>query len=392
MPTEAFITPELVKWARERQNLTADAVAQKINVTATRFSAWEEGDGRPTLRQAQNLAQKLYIPFGFLFLSAPPSDEVPLPDLRTLTGTPLGPPSPNFIDLVNDVLRKQQWYREYQESEGAQPVPFIGRFTVTDSAETIAADIANTLGINVVMRQESQNWEEFLRQFISRAEAAGVLVLRSGIVENNTHRKLDVEEFRGFAISDDLAPLVFINGQDAKTAQIFTVAHELAHLWIGESGISNPDHMRRASQQINEIDRLCDQVAAETLLPNDDFLSQWQEEGSVERSLQTLAARYRVSRFVVLRRAYENDKVTFDDYRTYYEELVTNLRKRSTQGGGDFYKTLLARNSNTLTLTLLAAASEGRVSDRDAARLLNVKVKTLEDIRKKLLAGELSDA
>lgn len=389
---EAFVTPELVRWARERNNLTADAVAQKINVAVARLMAWEQGEERPTFRQAQNLAQKLNVPFGFLFLSAPPTEEIPLPDLRTLTGAPLRAPSPDFLDLVNDVLRKQQWYREYQESEEAQPVPFIGRFTLSDSPERIAADIASTLGINDAMRQDAQNWEQFLQEFIRRAERAGVLVLRSGIVENNTHRRLDVEEFRGFAISDGLAPLVFVNAQDAKTAQIFTLAHELAHLWLGESGISNPDHMRRPSQQLNEIDRLCDQVAAETLLPSRDFQLRWRDWRSIETNLQTLATRFRVSQFVVLRRAYENGKVMFEDYRAYYQELVANLRPRGSQGGGDFYRTLLARSSRTLTFALLAATAEGRVSDRDAARLLNVKVRTVNDIRGRLLTGRLSDA
>jgi Zn-dependent peptidase ImmA (M78 family)/DNA-binding XRE family transcriptional regulator len=389
---EAFVTPRLVRWARERNSLTADAAAQRVNVAVARLTAWEQGEERPTFRQAQNLAQKLNVPFGFLFLSAPPSEEIPLPDLRTLTGAPLRPPSPNFLDLVNDVLRKQQWYREYQESEEAQPVPFIGRFTLRDGPERIAGDIASTLGINNAMRQESPNWEQFLQEFIRRAERVGVLVLRSGIVENNTHRQLDVDEFRGFAISDSLAPLVFVNAQDAKTAQIFTLAHELAHLWIGESGISNPDHMRRPSQQPNEIDRLCDQVAAETLVPNRDFELRWQDWRSVDTNLQRLAIQYRVSQFVVLRRAYENDKITFEEYRAYYQELVANLRPRGSQGGGDFYRTLLARSSRTLTSALLAATAEGRISDRDAARLLNVKVRTVSDVRGRLLTGRLSDA
>ncbi len=390
---EAFITPELVKWARERYHLSADVAAQKIHVPVTKFTAWEEGDERPTFRQAQNLAQTLKVPLGFLFLSTPPSEAIPLPDLRTVAGAPVRLPSPDFLDLVNDVLRKQQWYREHQESEGVQPVPFIGRFTLADTPETIAADITSTLAISDAMREESQNWEQFLQEFMRRAERAGVLVLRSGVVENNTHRKLDVDEFRGFAISDDFAPLVFVNGQDAKAAQIFTLAHELAHLWIGESGISNPDHLRRPSQQPNAIDRLCDQVAAETLIPNRQFQSWWRDDDAVENNLQALARRFRVSKFVVLRRAYENDKITFDDYRAYYEELIANVvRTRSTQSGGDFYRTLLARNSSTLTLTLLAASAEGQVSDRDAARLLNVKVKTVDEIRKRLLAGGLPDA
>ncbi len=389
MVVEAFITPELIKWARERNNLSPDIAAQKINA---KFTAWEKGDERPTLRQAQQLAQKLYVPFGFLFLSEPPSEDIPLPDLRT-TRASLGPPSPDFLDLLYDVLRKQQWYREYQEDEGAEPIPFIGRFALTDSVEAIASNIVSTLGINTAMRQECRNWEGFLREFIRRAEQARILVLRSGIVENNTHRKLDVQEFRGFAISDDLAPLIFINGRDWKAAQIFTLAHELAHLWIGESGISNPNYLRRPSQQENDIDRKCDQIAAEVLVPNSDFQVRWQDDGDVTRNLDRLAPHYRVSKFVVLRRAYEKQKLASgEEYRAYYHDLMAGVKPKGTDGGGDFYSTLLARNSNALTLTLLAAAAEGRISDRDASRLLNVKIKTVEGIRKQLIPGRSSGA
>ncbi len=387
--SEAFVNPGLVRWARERRRLTPEVAANRIHA---KFMAWEAGERRPTLRQAQNMAKKLSVPFGYLFLSEPPTERIPLADLRTVSGASPRPPSSEFIDLVNDVLRKQEWYRELQESEGAEPVPFIGRFSLNDRPETIAADITSTLRIDNTMRQESPNWEEFLRYFIQRAERARVLVLRSGIVGNNTHRPLDVNEFRGFAISDDLAPLVFINGRDAKTAQIFTLAHELAHLWIGESGISNPDHMRLPSQQPNEIDRLCDQVAAETLLPHRSFELRWQDEDSVEDNLQELATRFRVSKFVVLRRAYEHDKLTFQVYQDYYQDLVANLRRTGSQSGGDFYRTLLARNSSTFTANLLAAAAQGRVPDRDAARLLNVKVKKLEDIRNRVFLGSSVNA
>ncbi len=391
--TEAFVTPQIIEWARQRYHLAIGTAAEKLKIKPNKLEAWEKGDERPTFRQAQSLAQRLHIPFGYLFLSAPPEEKLPLPDLRVVAGTQPHPPSPDFSDLLNDVLRKQQWYREYQESEGAQPIPFIGRFTLSSSPEIIAVDIRDTLGINDKMRQECENWELFLRDFIQRAESAGVLVLRSGIVGNSTRRPLNVEEFRGFAISDSLAPAIFINGQDAKAAQIFTLAHELAHLWIGESGISNPEYAKRSSQQQHIIDRFCDQVAAETLVPKQDFLSHWQDSKTLNDNLQALAARYRVSPFVILRRAYESEKLTTDDYHNQYQELLADHKRiKSKKGGGNFYLNLLARNSNTLTITLLVATAEGRVSQRDTARLLNVKIKTLPAIQNELLKRGFANA
>ncbi|MCH8994001.1 MAG: ImmA/IrrE family metallo-endopeptidase [Chloroflexi bacterium] len=389
MPTEAFITPELVRWARERDDLTTETAAKRVNVKPEKFDAWEKGNARPTLRQAQTLANKLKIPLGYLYLSAPPVETLALPDLRTVADEPPRRPSPDLFDLLNDVLRKQQWYREHQEAAMAGPIPFVGRYSLNDSRDTIAADITATLGVNDEMRRRATSWEHFLRLFIGQAEAAGILVLRSGVVENNPHRKLSVREFRGFAISDDLAPLVFINSQDAKVAQTFTLAHEIAHLWVGESGVSNPDYRQLSVQQSNSTERLCNRVAAEILVPREDFLLKWDGNGTVEANFQTLSARYRVSQLVVLRQSFDLELLTREVYWNHFDRLIG--QKGSAKGeGGSFYATLFARNSNTLTTALITAVAEGTVLHRDAARLLNVKVKTLDGIAERLLGSRLS--
>jgi Zn-dependent peptidase ImmA (M78 family)/DNA-binding XRE family transcriptional regulator len=378
--TKALITPEIVEWARERQNLTIDEVARKVQVKAQRVEAWETGEASPTFRQAQRLAERLYVPFGYLFLSSPPTLNLPLPDLRTVSGEPRESPSPDFLDLISDVIAKQEWCREYLESEDAQPIPFIGTFSRDDDADDIARDIRSYLSINARMRLTARNWEEFLRDFIRRAEDVGVLVMRSGIVGSNTHRHLSVEEFRGFAISDDIAPLVFINGQDAKNAQIFTLAHELAHLWIGESGVSNPNYQEQSFRQINDIERLCNRVAAEVLLPKVDFQLRWQDGLPTERNIQEIARRYRVSRITVLRQAFDQGKIDSETYWEFFQSEIGRYKKGRADGGGDFYNNLTARNSATLTLALIGATLERRVSHRDAANLLNIRVGTLDSV------------
>ena len=299
MTTEAFITPAVIRWARERNQWSPHELADKVSVKEEVLNAWEQGDLRPSFSKAKVLAKKLRIPFGYLFLSTPPSDDLPLPDLRTVAGEPVQTPSPDFLDLLNDVMAKQQWYREYLEDEEAEPVPFIGRFTTTDEPQKIAEDMKLTLGMNNGLRSQSNSWTDFLTNFMHRAEDIGVLVMRSSVVENNNYRKLSVSEFRGFAISDRLAPLVFINGQDAKAAQIFTLAHELAHLWVGTSGVSNPDYRRATTQQMAETEQVCNSAAAETLVPASDFLGRWRTGRPVELNLQSLAEHYRVSSLVV---------------------------------------------------------------------------------------------
>lgn len=392
--TQALVTHKVLKWARQRRDITEAAVAKRLGTSPDRVRSWEAetGEAHPTLRQAQNIAGILNIPLGYLFLSEPPSLTTDLPDLRTVSGEPVRNPSPEFLDHLYDVLRKQSWYREYQESQYVtEPLHFVGRFSVDDTPDVIARDITEVLGIDDEMRRRAPNWETFLTAFVRKAEAAGVLVFRSGIVESNTHRPLSVQEFRGFAITDDLAPLVFINARDAKVAQIFTLAHELVHLWIGESGVSNPNYAVRAKEQVNHVDRLCDKVAAEVLVPKADFLNRWDDTVEIADNLRSLAAHYRVSRFVVLRRAYETELIMSAEFQSFYDEFITDYHEPAGEGG-NFYNLFLARNSSTLTYALLTAATEGKIARLDAARLLNVRVETIEKARDQLLGTGMSGA
>ena len=384
---EALVTPRLLQWARERRRLPLEEVAGKLSVKPDKLQKWERGDDSPTFIQAKSFAEKLYVPFGYLFLNNPPEENLPLPDFRTVAGAQEYPPSPDFLDVLRDTLRKQQWYREYQEEIAAERLEFVGRFTQDADPKIIAIDIRNSLEIDENMREESRNWEQFLQEFIRRAENIGVLVLRSGIVGNNTHRPLDVEEFRGFVISDTLAPVIFINGKDAKTAQIFTLAHELAHLWMGQTGVSNPDYFNQLADPQNNNERKANQIAAETLLPTEELLDLWNNRLEKRDNIDALARIYRISQFVVLRRAFDNEKISEAEYFEYYHNLIYEHHRSTGASGGNFYRSLLARNSSTLTTTLLVACAEGRVSQKEAASLLNVKVKSIPSIQREILMG-----
>ena len=184
-----------------------------------------------------------------------------------------------------------------------------------------------------------------------------------------------------------MVKVIFINGKDAKTAQIFTIAHELAHLWMGQTGVSNPDYLNQLSAPLNIIERIANQVAAETLLPSDEFLNAWDNQQEKQDNIETLARSYRISQFVVLRRAFDNEKLSEAEYYEYYNSLVGERHRSSGASGGNFYRSLLARNSRTITTTLLVACAEGRVSQKEAASLLNVKVKSMPSIQREILRG-----
>lgn len=339
----AYINPVLLTWARQRAGLTPEQAARRVGVAAGKLTAWERGDARPTLRQAETLAQKFYVPFGYLYLSHIPQLDLDLPDLRTVDGRPVSNTSPEFEEVLNNALAKQEWFKEYRQEEGVEPLPFIGRFSRFDSFKKVAVDLAAALPVAQKIRPAADKGETFLQSLIHRAEQIGVLVLRSGIVGNNIHRPLQVAEFRGFVISDPLAPLIFLNGSAARAAQTFTLLHELAHLWLGESGVSNLDYRQDGAEQSNPVERFCYRVAAEVLMPERDFLAACQSDLS-----DGGAARKPV--------------------------------------GGDPNRNLLTRHSPTFTRALVESALQGRTTEREAARLLNFNLPAFDKLVSRLTA------
>jgi Zn-dependent peptidase ImmA (M78 family) len=384
--SHAPISPALMKWARERAGLTLEQLSHNF-VPLAKLAAWErEGEQElPTLAQAETLANKLKIPLPILFLSEPPEESIPVVDFRTVTGKRRTKPSTEFLDTVNDVVVRQSWFSEYVRHEYRnRPLPFVRSFTASDATELIAKDIRETLKIDAGLRQECQSWKEFLTKLIQRAEQRGILVMRNGIVGYEHTRKLRVEEFRGFALSDPYAPLVFINYRDAKAAQIFTLAHELAHIWLGASGISNPDPTKALVDFKVAIEQKCNAIAAEVLLPKAAF--PWNDAASTEANVEDVALEYRVSRIVVLRRASDLGKIAKEEFtRLAKKEYGRSKRaeakdSREEESRGHFWNwnLFLMRNGHAFTKEVATAARSGRIPFIRAAHLLGVRASTVE--------------
>jgi len=373
----------MLRWARERLQWPPEYVARKLPVKPEKFALWELGKAYPTFRQAQVLARTLRIPFGYLFLSEPPDETPAIPDLRTIRDERYLQLSVDFLDTLNDALRKQDWYREYLHREGSAPLSFIGRYSVDDSVVRVAKDICSTLGVDDKLRHGARNWQDFLTLLTEKAESAGILVMRNSVVKNNNFRPLSVGEFRGFALSDRLAPVVFINSRDAKAAQIFTLAHELVHLWIGESAISSPD-LAYSSLEEDQVEKFCNQVAAEILTPQTGFLQRWNNHQNLEENIAEITRYYKVSSVVVLRRALELGRISRDRFFKQYHLELEKQQPVKESSGGDPYATYWTRNSKRLTQAIVSATFEGQLLYRDAASFLGVKVKTLEGLRERM--------
>ena len=372
MPTQAFINPLLLRWARERAGLDVGEAALAANVKPEKLQEWESAQSLPTFRQAQTLAQALHAPFGYLFLSEPPVESLSLPDLRTIAGSEVPRPSVNLLETVRIALQRQAWYLEYQREHGQTQLAFVGRFALTANPEQVAADIRQVLGVSI--EEGQRTWEVYFKALVDAAEDAGVLVMRSGIVGNNTHRKLDVGEFRGFAISNAFAPVIFINSADAPAARLFTLLHELAHLWFGSSGISNiaPGSTRR-----EEV--ACNAVAGEFLAPRAQFLTFWESAtADLAQRVAELARRFHVSTMVIMRRALDLGLVSQTTYSEHYRSTLDAFKAKEG-GGGNFYRSAGAKNSPRFANAVIAEALSGRMLLRDAGRLLGVQPSKIQE-------------
>lgn len=360
------VRPELLRWARERAGFSVDALARRF----PKLEAWEEGEVNPTLKQLESFANATFTPVGFLFLDAPPVERVPIPDFRTVANVHVGHPSPDLLDTVYLCQQRQDWYRDFARSMGDPPLGFVGSAQLGDDVVATAARMRHALGFDIEERRRLPTWTDALRRFIGQADELGVLVMVSGVVGSNNRRHLDPEEFRGFALVDPLAPLVFINGADTKAAQMFTLAHELAHVWLGQSGVSDTQAVAVPDQ---ETERWCNLVAAELLVPLDLLRAEYDGRTELQGVLDALARRFKVSTLVVLRRIHDTGGLTRDELWAAYDEEIGRLRELSTGSGGNFYLTLGARVSKRFARALVVSTLEGRTAFTESFRLLGVK-------------------
>ncbi|MFB3737473.1 MAG: ImmA/IrrE family metallo-endopeptidase [Candidatus Velamenicoccus archaeovorus] len=368
----------LLEWARDRARLDVDDLVNRF----PKLPAWEAEDARPTLKQLERFALATHTPVGYLLLEEPPADPLPIPDFRTMTDAAIERPSADLLDTIYQAQQRQAWYREHGLRSGADPLPFVGSLTVEDGVTHAASEIRAALEFDAAARGNS--WTAALTRLTERAEDLGILVMINGVVGSNTHRKLDPREFRGFALVDDLAPVVFINGADTKAAQIFTLAHEIAHLWLGQTALSDatPD----ATPSI-PAERWCNGVAAELLVPIDELRTEFRQGPDLTSELKRLAARFRVSTLVVLRRI--RDAGYIDPSRfpaLYQEELARVLALIGERGeGGNFYNTLPVRVSKRFARALIADTLEGETLYRDAFQMLGFKkLSTFHELTEKL--------
>lgn len=337
--------------------------------------------GQLTLDQVKKFSEKAKVPFGFLFLETPPQDyklDSKFIDFRTVKNQI--PLSANFIKTLRDIEHKQTWYRNYLISIDADKLSFVGKYSnqKNTSNETIAIDIRNTLKLNELHKTNVEGYFSLLSQ---ACENAGILIFKNSVTINATKKPLDVDEFRGFVTVDDYAPCIFINGADSKNANIFTLAHELAHIWLGESGISDT-----SVDTNNNSEAKCNAIAALILVPTEEFEKLWSiSEGSLREKIRALNKYFQVSELVIARTALTHKKIDRNLYNIVCEETTAAwkiLKEKNKKKESAVPPSIIVpiRNSKTITAKILELVRNNKMMPSEASVLLNKSAATIGDL------------
>ena len=377
MAERANITPEVLKWARETAKLSETDAAAKVSVKEDKIKEWESGESQPTIRQAKILANAYQRPFAILFLPEIPNDFQPLQDFRKKGSDEL---STSTLFIIREIQQKQVWISEELKDNEVQKLSFVGKYSISDKPEIIANNIVETLELNP-LNYENQ---DPIKLWVEKSEQKGIFISRTSFF--HSHLKLDKEELQGFAIADEYAPFIFINSSDWKAPQLFTLVHELAHIWIATTGISNhitPNIIDR--NKYHPVELFCNEIAANALMPKSYIETFTPKDFENEKRIFSTAKNLGVSTIALLVRARNLNIITNNQYKKIKrkadiafsdfleKEKLKKLRQKKQDGGPSFYTLRLNRNGRLFTQSVLDAYKSGRIDPSVASLLLKVK-------------------
>jgi Zn-dependent peptidase ImmA (M78 family)/DNA-binding XRE family transcriptional regulator len=377
MADKAHITPNVLKWARESAKIAEETAARKVAVTKEKIKEWENGESQPTIKQAQKLAKVYKRPFAVFFLPDIPKDFQLLNDFRKNGSKPL---TTSSIFIIREIQQKQTWISEANKENNEPKLPFVGRYSLNDNPKDVAADILNTLSLN----PSNYQFENPIKEWIESAERNGIFVSRTSFIHSKL--KLDSEELQGFAIADPFAPFIFINSDDWQAPQLFTLVHELSHIWIAESGISNDANLEEINiGKFHPIELFCNEVAANVLMPEELIISMRASLKLNSKELFSVAKKIGVSSYALLVRLLSLKLISKEEYNklkkeadiALYEfkqrENEKKLKAKVSSGGPSYFLLQLNRNSRLFTQTVLDAFRGGTIEATLASNLLNVQ-------------------
>ncbi len=387
MAEKAYLTPKILTWARDSARMPLDVAASKIGKSTEVLKEWEDGVSQPTIKQAEKLAKIYKRPFALFFLPEIPKDFHPLQDFRKSDSIKL---TTGSIFIIREIQQKQAWLSDVLEENGEEKLPFIGKFTISDSPEKVAKDILLTLNIN------PSNYIEInpIKEWVNKAELNGIYVSRTSFIHSRL--TLDKNEVQGFAIADSYAPFIFVNSKDWAAPQLFTLIHEIAHLWIAETGISNEIEFEQTNSKTHPVEIFSNEVAANILMPKELIFNLESKTFNNSKEVFNTAKTLGVSSFALLYRALNlsiielkkykslKNQATIDFNEFIRKEELKKEKQKKQKGGPNPYLLRLNKNSRLFTQFVLDGFKSGFVEPTQASFLLNTPINKFNKLESQL--------
>ncbi len=382
MPT-VQVNPVLLQWAVDRSGLDLDDLRKPF----PKVEDWLTGQRLPTFRQLQDFAKRTMTPFGMLLLSEPPVEDLGIPDFRTMGDSKVFRPSPNLLATIDEIRRRQDFVRDVRIEDGFEPLEFVGSRQPRGNIVSAANHIRKRLGLLPQWAETLGTWQDALLHLRRVTENVGILVFSSSVVGLNNSRPLDPEEFRGFVLVDDIAPAIFLNDGDTKSARMFTLAHELVHVWIGQDALVNLSDFMPAH---NDTEKFCNAVAAEFLVPEHKLMERWAEAQATDNPFANISRWFKVSPVVAARRALNLNLISETEFFRFYRQDRAAFFKckkadKEKLGGPSFYVVQQARLGRPFAEAIVRSVREGRLLYSQAHRLIGMKGETFNRFAEQVL-------
>ena len=389
MQATVNVSKEILEWVMACVRL--DILPTQI---ANYLSSWLSGEKTPTYNQIEKVSKATGIPLGYFFLQTPPVEDVSLLNYRTVDSISLSNPSRNLMDTIHDMEQVQDWMHQYQLSVGEGKLPFVGAMNEDSAISSFVSMVRRTLGLNEDWFRLCKDAEDAFRKIRQAISEAGVVIMMNGIVGNNTHRPLEISEFRAFAIVDEYAPLIFINSNDSINGRLFSLLHEFAHICLGMNSFFNDRHSD--GNAVSKTEKLCNGVAAEILVPQQLFLNEWTnsvQNMDAEHTIDVLAKVFRCGSTVIARRALDSGLIDKKLYQKIAKLAIDRYnekkKKKKENPGGDFYRTAASRIDQRFFKLLRGSVVEGKTLYSDAFRLTNTNRSTYAALSEQIGGGRI---
>ena len=369
---KALITPEVLKWARERRiRLELDYAAKKLKIDSERLEAWENGTEQPTFAQLKNIAKLYKTHISIFYLPKPPTDFQPLTDYRVLPERIATDEEQNYrlnVNIIEAFERRETLIELYELLEESPPEIMLDVNRHEDLGRAVQK-ITEFLEFNRTNLHRANDPYAALKFWKQTVEAKGILVCHTSV---NTHLSVELETVRGFCVAQRPFPVIVVNPKDSPYGRIFTLIHELVHIALGESAIQNTDFEEITSPNLDPIEVFCNQVAAEVLVPENELLRMVNLE-TLEEDLLGISKHFHVSSEVIMRRLLTLGSVPRRNYQMYRNRQLAKYRNTPARTGGaaPYHNRLLNTSGEYFARTAFTAYYEQKITRAELASVLS---------------------